>query len=47
MRQRAEAQANRTNFYMLFPTVLCLLLASGIIAAGPGVLQVLRKGNRS
>ncbi len=40
-RQRAEAAANRANFYMAFPTVLCLLIAAGIILAGPGVAQVI------
>jgi len=40
-RQRAEAAANRVNFYMLFPSVLCLLLAAGLILAGPGIVQIL------
>lgn len=34
-RQRAEATANRTSFYMLFPTVLCLLIAAGLMLIGP------------
>lgn len=37
-RQRAEAAANRSNFYMLFPTVFCLLLAGGILLVGPGLV---------
>jgi len=40
-RQRAEAAANRSNFYMLFPTVLCLLLAAGLAIIGPGVVQLI------
>jgi tight adherence protein C len=39
-RQRAEAAANKANFYMIFPTVLCLLIAAGLILAGPGVVQL-------
>jgi tight adherence protein C len=39
-RQRAEAAANRSNFYMIFPTVLCLLLAAGLSLAGPGLVQL-------
>jgi len=37
-RQRAEAAANRANFYMLFPTVFCLMLAAGIMLIGPGLV---------
>ena len=40
-RQRAEAAANRANFYMTFPTVLCLLVAAAIVLAGPGIAQVI------
>ncbi len=39
-RQRAEAAANRANFYMGFPTVLCLLIAAALVIAGPGVVQI-------
>ncbi len=39
-RQRAEAAANRANFVMLFPTVFCLLMAAGIVLAGPPLVQV-------
>lgn len=39
-RQRAEAAANRANFYMIFPTVLCLLVAAGLILAGPGIVRL-------
>jgi len=45
-RQRAEAAANRANFYMTFPTVLCLLVAAGLILAGPGVVQVLESNRQ-
>jgi len=44
-RQRAEASANRANFFMIFPTVLCLLIAAGIALAGPG-LVLLIESNR-
>lgn len=37
-RQRAEAAANRANFYMLFPTVFCLMIAAGLILVGPGLV---------
>lgn len=39
-RQRAEAAANRTSFYMVFPTVLCLMVAAGLLLAGPGIAQL-------
>lgn len=39
-RQRAEAAANKANFYMLFPTVLCLLIAAGLMLAGPGIVAL-------
>jgi tight adherence protein C len=39
-RQRAEAAANKANFYMIFPTVLCLLIAAGLVLAGPGLVQM-------
>ncbi len=39
-RQRAEAAANRANFYMIFPTVLCLLVAAGLILIGPGIVKL-------
>jgi len=40
-RQRAEASANRANFFMIFPTVLCLLVAAGLILAGPGIVRLI------
>jgi len=40
-RQRAEAAANRANFFMIFPTVLCLMMAAGLVLAGPGVVQLI------
>jgi pilus assembly protein TadC len=39
LKQRAEAQANRTSFWMIFPTVSCLFIAAGIILVGPGYLD--------
>ena len=35
IRQRAESQANRASFWMLFPTVLCLWIPSLVILVGP------------
>jgi tight adherence protein C len=42
-RQLAEAAANRMNFFLLFPTVLLLLPAAGIILIGPPGLQALEE----
>jgi tight adherence protein C len=39
-RQRAEAAANRANFYMIFPTVFCLLVAAGLILIGPNLVRL-------
>jgi tight adherence protein C len=38
-KQRAEAQANRANFWMLFPTLFCLWTASAIILVGPVYIE--------
>lgn len=35
LRHRAEAQANRANFWMLFPTILCLWIPAVIVLFGP------------
>ncbi|MFO0970106.1 MAG: type II secretion system F family protein [Gemmataceae bacterium] len=35
LRHRAEAQANRASFWMLFPSLLCLWIPAGIILLGP------------
>lgn len=45
-RQRAEASANKANFYMVFPTVSCLLIAAGIMLAGPGVVQLVESNRQ-
>jgi len=45
-RQRAEAAANRANFYLAFPTVLCLMIAAGLILAGPGIVQIVKTNQR-
>jgi tight adherence protein C len=42
LRQRAEEQANRASFWMLFPTVFCLFIASAIILVGPAYLEFWR-----
>lgn len=41
-RQRAEAQANRTNFWMLFPSVFCFWIAAAIILIGPAYFEFLQ-----
>ena len=38
-RQRAEAQANRTSFWMLMPSVFCFWVAAAIILLGPAYLE--------
>jgi tight adherence protein C len=39
LRQKAEAQANRANFWMLLPTLFCLWIASAIILVGPVYIE--------
>ncbi len=39
LRQRAEAQANRTSLWMLFPSVFCLWVAAAIVLVGPAYIQ--------
>ena len=43
-RQRAEAQANRTSFWMLFPTITCLFVAAAIVLIGPVFHQFITGG---
>lgn len=38
-RQRAETHANRTSFWMLFPSVACFWVASALILIGPAYLE--------
>jgi tight adherence protein C len=47
MRQRAESQANRASFWMLFPTVLCLWIPSLVILFGPVYHEFYRHGQES
>jgi tight adherence protein C len=35
LRQRAEEHANRTSFWMLFPTLICLLLPAMVLFSAP------------
>jgi tight adherence protein C len=35
LRQRAETQANRVSFWMLFPTILCMYVPAAVVLAGP------------
>src|SRR5947209_3732620 len=46
-RQRAEAQANRTSFWMLIPSVFCFWVASAIILIGPAYLEFFQQQRRS
>jgi tight adherence protein C len=39
LRQKAEAQANRANFWMLLPTLFCLWIASAIVLVGPVYIE--------
>jgi tight adherence protein C len=41
-RQRAEAQAGRASFWMLFPSVFCLFVAAAIVLIGPTYLEFWR-----
>jgi tight adherence protein C len=43
MRQRAETQANRASFWLLFPTVGCFLLAAALLIIGPVFLEFRRQ----
>jgi tight adherence protein C len=44
-RLRAESQANRASFWMLFPTISCLFVASAIMLLGPVVYQFFTGGD--
>jgi tight adherence protein C len=46
MRQRAEALANRTSFWMLFPTIFCLFVPAAIVLIGPAYMELSQIGNR-
>jgi tight adherence protein C len=46
-RQRAETQANRTSFWMLFPSVFCFWVAAAIVLIGPAYLDFLQYQNRA
>ncbi len=46
-RQRAEAQANRTSFWMLMPSVFCFWVAAAIILMGPAYLEFFQQRRRS
>jgi Flp pilus assembly protein TadB len=43
LRQRAEAQANRTSFWMLFPTLFCLWIGAAILLVGPVYIDFLER----
>jgi tight adherence protein C len=39
LRQRADAQANRASFWMLFPTIFCLFVPAAVVVGGPIVFD--------
>ena len=43
LRQRAEAQANRTSFWLPMPTIACFLVAAALILVGPVFLEFQRQ----
>jgi pilus assembly protein TadC len=47
LRQRAEAQANRTSFWMLFPSVFCFWIAAAIILIAPPYLEFFQYRNQA
>jgi tight adherence protein C len=46
-RQRAEAMANRTSFWMLFPSVFCFWLAAAIVLVAPAFMEFLQYHQQS
>jgi tight adherence protein C len=40
LKQRAQTKANRVSFWMLFPSVFCLWVASAIILIGPAYAEL-------
>jgi pilus assembly protein TadC len=47
MRQRAEAHANRTSFWMLFPSVFCFWVAAAIVLIGPAYVEFAQQRQKS
>ncbi len=47
LRQRADTQANRAGFWMIFPTVFCLLTAAMIVLVGPVYFQFVTRGTET
>ncbi len=47
LRQRADAQANRASFWMLFPTLLCMWIPAAIILAAPVYFDFAEKRQKS
>ena len=39
LRQRADAQANRASFWMLFPTLLCMWIPAAVVLAAPVYME--------
>lgn len=47
LRQRADAQAQRTSFYALFPTILCMWVPALVLLVGPVYFEFAEKRKAS
>jgi pilus assembly protein TadC len=47
LRQRADAQANRASFYMIFPTLLCMWIPAAVILAAPVYMDFSEKRTKA
>jgi tight adherence protein C len=47
LRQRADTQANRAAFWMLFPTLFCFWLPAAVILIGPVVFEFMERGSHT
>jgi pilus assembly protein TadC len=45
-RQRAEDMANKSNFWVLIPTITCLFVATSIFMIAPQILQLMKESRR-
>jgi tight adherence protein C len=43
LRQRAQAQANRASFWMVFPSIFCLWIPAAVILVAPIVFEFRRQ----
>lgn len=47
MRQRADGQANRAVFWMLFPTIICMWLPAAVILVSPIIFEFQQRRQQS